>query len=137
MADRSVGPQEQTLPNLHFLWHAHHPHERTQKQSMSHERGTCPRSAMGRRRGPAHLSAKVAHVMLLITVGAQWCRLVFTPILSGASLRRMTEVAEAAGDQATVDTRPQEYLVVRGNTQHFKSYHISSNVSHDEQPAGH
>ena len=63
-------------------------------------------SAMGRRCGPAHLPAKVAHVMLSVTLGAQWCHLVLTPNLGGTSLLSETEVAEAAGDQATIDTWP-------------------------------
>ena len=76
------------------------------------------KSAMGRRCGPAHLPAEVARVMLLVALAAQWCQLVLTPILGGTSILRETEVAEAAGDQATVDTWAQEHVLLT-NPKHF------------------
>ena len=68
------------------------------------------KSAMGRRCSPAHLPAEVALVMLLVALAAQWCHLVLTPNLGGTSLLSETEVAEAAGDQATIDTWPYEHV---------------------------
>merc|ERR1712051_779026 len=79
------------------------------------------KSAMGQRCGPAHLPAKVALVMLLLTLAAEWFPLVLTPNLGGASLLSETEVAEAAGDQATelMGVRRVEYVVKSFGHQSF------------------
>ena len=69
-------------------------------------------STMRRRCSPAHLPAEVALVMLLVALAAQWCHLVRTPNFGGTSLLGETEVAEAAGDQATIDTRPYQHVCV-------------------------
>ena len=69
-------------------------------------------SAMGRWCGPAQLPAEVAHVMLVVTLAAQWGLLIVTPLLGGTSVGCLTVVAEAACDQATVGTGASEHLWV-------------------------
>ena len=69
-------------------------------------------SAMGRWCGPAQLPAEVAHVKLVVTLAAQWCLLIGTPLLGGPSFVCLTIVAEAACDQATIGTWPGEHLWV-------------------------
>ena len=78
-------------------------------------------SAMGRRCGPAHLPVKMTPVMLLLTLAAKWCPLVLTPNLGGTFVLSETEVAEAAGDQATefMGVRRVEHVVKSFGHQSF------------------
>ena len=58
------------------------------------------------------LAAEVAHPILDVTAAAQRGHLACRPPLARQAVRRLAVVAEAPCDQAAVDARPQERLLV-------------------------
>ena len=67
--------------------------------------------SMRRRSDPQTPPAVVAAAMLPVTSAAERCMLTLSPLFTGNSRLGQAVVTEAAGDQTTIDTGPEELLL--------------------------